>query len=40
LINYFKSYSSLGDGRFLCHPVASSFVVPRCILAASAGLCT
>jgi len=21
LINYFKSYSSLGDDRFLCHPV-------------------
>jgi len=23
LINYFKSYSSLGDGRFLCQPVTS-----------------
>jgi len=23
LINYFKSYSSLGDDRFLCHPVLS-----------------
>jgi len=24
LINYFKSYSSLGDGRFFCHPVLHS----------------
>jgi len=24
LINYFKSYSSLGDDRFLCHPVLHS----------------
>jgi len=23
LINYFKSYSSLGDNLFLCHPVLS-----------------
>jgi len=27
LINYFKSYSSLGDDRFLCHPVVAQLPV-------------
>jgi len=26
LINYFKSYSSLGDERFLCHPEHGIFL--------------
>jgi len=27
LINYFKSYSSLGDDRFLCHPVGTAVII-------------